>query len=140
MPLNPYEAPKTPLADSAEPEIDPQVVNMIQMAWVAGLISVAITVILSVVSITSGHSVQGVDGYALVDAAIMLGLTFGVYRKSRSNAVLLLAFFLVSKILMWINAGSVSGLPIALAFLAAFGAGVLGTFKYHKALHARAGA
>jgi hypothetical protein len=137
MPLNPYEAPKAPLDMAAvAPEVDPQIVNMIQMAWIAGLISVALTVILSVVSIVSGHSVRGIDGYALFDAAVMLGLTFGVYRKSRSCAVLLLAFFLLSKILMWIGAGNVNGLPFALAFMGAFAAGVLGTFKYHKALPA----
>jgi hypothetical protein len=62
----------------------------------------------------------------------MLGLSYGVYRKSRVCAVLMLAFFLLNKVIMWMNAGTPNGVVMSLVFFWLFGQGVVGTFEYHK--------
>ena len=103
----------------------------IKNAWVAGLISVGVTFAFVLISF-AGESVVGVDAWAFIDTAIMLGLSYGVYRKSRACAVLLFAFFITTKLIMWGIAGNVSGLPVALVFMWFFAQGIMGTFQHHK--------
>lgn len=58
--------------------------------------------------------------------------TFGIYKKSRTCAVLMLLLFAANKVIMWFESGSVSGLPVSLIFLYFYFMGVVGTFQYHK--------
>ena len=133
MTTNPFETPKASLdvpatMETANPAID----KKIKSAWVAGLISAGVTLALILISFT-GTSIGGVDAWALIDLFIILGLSYGVFRKSRTCAVLLLLVFVANKLLMWATAGNVSGLPLALIFIWFFGQGVVGTFQHHKA-------
>lgn len=111
--------------------------RMIKIAWGAALVSVAITIVFVLLAL-AGRRVAGVDASSLVDVTIMLILTYGVYRKSRTCAVLLLTFFTLDKVVMWVRAGSVRGLPLVLVFLWFFAQGVIGTFRYHRLLAQRA--
>jgi hypothetical protein len=99
-------------------------------AWWAALFSAGVTVIFAFISL-GGEPVAGIDAWAFLDVALLLGLAFGVSRKSRSCAVLLLVYFVGGKILMWTEAGNVRGLPVALVFMWYFAQGVVGTFQYH---------
>ena len=103
----------------------------IKNACIAGLISAGVTLVFVVVSLF-GTSIASIDEWAFIDVAIVLGLTYGMYRKSRTCAILLLAFFLLNKLIMWIEAGSPTGLPLALVFMWFFAQGVIGTFQHHK--------
>jgi hypothetical protein len=44
----------------------------------------------------------------------------------------MLLFFALNKLLMWAEAGSVSGLPIALVLFWYYGQAIRGTFEYHR--------
>jgi hypothetical protein len=133
--MNPYKTPEAPLEVEAVDETDEKVAKKIKHAWVAGLVSGTITVIFVILAL-SGNGMAGIDGWAFADAVVILGLTYGVYRKSRACAVLLFAFFLANKLMMWSAAGpggTAAGAPLALVFLYYFGQGIAGTFQYHKA-------
>jgi serine/threonine-protein kinase len=68
----------------------------------------------------------------LIDVALILGLTYGIYRKSRVCALLMLVYFLISKLIMIEHDSKGSGLVMAVIFLYYYVQGVLGTFAYHK--------
>jgi len=129
---NPYKPP-TVNVDRVEPElpVPDNITRMIKSAWIAGLISIGITLILILVSFY-GTSILGINAWALIDVGLMAGLTYGVYRKSRTCAVLLLAFFVLSKIMMWVQEGSPRGWIMALIFTWYFFQGMSGTFLYHR--------
>lgn len=131
MSINPYQPPAANV-DLVEPplEVPEEIAKKIKSAWIAGLVSVALTLIFVVISL-AGTSVMGIDAWALLDAAVVAGLAFGVFRKSRTCAILLLAFFLLNKIVMWVDAGSAAGLPMTLVFLWFYFQGIVGTFQFH---------
>src|SRR4029079_5710780 len=79
-----------------------------------------------------GMPIRGMNAWSFLDVAVMIGLTFGVYRRSRVCAILLLAFFVLNKIIMWAQAGTPTGWPLAIAFGWAYYQGVMGTFEYHR--------
>jgi serine/threonine-protein kinase len=102
----------------------------ISNAWWAGVLSAGVTLIFVFISF-GGEPIAGIDKWAFLDVALILGLSFGVAQKSRTCAVLLLLYFVASKVLMWVEAGNVRGLPVALVFMWFFAQGVVGTFQYH---------
>ena len=132
MSTNPYK-PTTTNLDVVEPElvVPVNIAKMIRSGWTAGLISMGITLIFVLWSFV-GTPIMGIDAWALVDVGLMAGLTYGVYRKSRTCAVLLLAFFVIGKIYMWVQAGSPNGVIMAVIFTWYFFQGASGTFLYHR--------
>jgi hypothetical protein len=129
---NPYKAPSAPVELQKPVQEDGAAGRKIRNAWIAGVASAGITLIFIAIALSGGTPIAGIDAWALVDVAIILGLSYGVYRKSRICAVLLLLFFLVNRIAMWAESGTVSGLPLALVFLWFLGQGVVGTFQHHR--------
>ncbi len=114
----------------------------IKGAWILGLISAGMT-LLVVVLAASGVSIlaeMGFDWWNLLDVALLLVLSIGVYRKSRISAVLLLVYFVLSKIYMWVALGNVSGLALTLLFGYFFVQGVRGTFAFQTLAAAEQGA
>jgi serine/threonine-protein kinase len=130
--MNPYKTPEAPLEVQAVDDVDEKVAKKIRNAWIAGLISGIVTVVFVLLSL-GGNTVAGINAWAFFDAVVILGLTYGVYRKSRACAVLLFAVFLANKIMMWSSAGTAAGAPLAIVFLYFFGQGIAGTFQYHNA-------
>jgi len=136
---NPYKAPATNVNFvEVEAELPEDVAKKIKAGWIAGAVSAGITLAIVLISI-SGTTIMGIDTWSLIDVAVMAGLSFGVYRKSRTCAILLLALFALNKILMWKESGSLAGWPMALAFFACFIMGVQGTFQYHSWKKANSG-
>jgi serine/threonine-protein kinase len=80
----------------------------------------------------SGTAVRGFDAWSLLDVALIFGLSFGIYKKSRVCAVLMLAYFIVSKIVLMLEAGKPSGLLVALIFAYFYVQGIRGTVAFHK--------
>jgi serine/threonine-protein kinase len=128
-----YATPKAnlELPPEASPEIPEDVLKRIKHGWVAGLVSIAITTLFTVLAL-AGANPLGLDAWAFVDVVIMLGLVYGMYRKSRVCAVLIFLFFALNKIIMWTESGSVSGLPLAVVFFWYYGQAIRGTFAYHR--------
>lgn len=102
----------------------------IKQAWVAGVISGTITllvIILSVMGLDLGFSL-----FALIDVALIFLLSFGIYKKNRIAAVLLLVYYLINQAVRIVGSGSGSSIVLVAVFTYFFIQGVRGTFLYHK--------
>ena len=100
--------------------------SAIKIAWIAGLISGVLTLIFALIP------EDMIRLWALVDVLLIFGLTFGIYKRSRVCSILMLLYFVFSKLLMWGEMGRAAGLPIAMIFGFFFFHGIRGTFAYHK--------
>jgi serine/threonine-protein kinase len=107
-----------------------QAEGAIRNAWMAGLISGALTLIVTLVAM-AGYSFMGFSALNLLDVFVIGGLAFGIYRKSRTCAVIMLVYFIGSKIVMWTESRSFTGIPLAVLFGWYFFQGMRGTFAWH---------
>ena len=103
----------------------------IRTAWKMSLVSIGVTIALTLVY-ASGGSLADIDWWNWIDIVLMLALTFGVYKKHRASAVTLFAYYVVSKIYVWIIYGVFLGVPIAAIFAYFFFRGVQGVFAYYR--------
>jgi serine/threonine-protein kinase len=108
----------------------------IRDAWVAGVISIGATMIITLSYITglgNGIGWGNIDQVTLLDMAITAVLSFGIYKKSRACAILLFVYFIYMRIIMpWMDENVLIGVPFTLIFLYFIGKGVRGTIVYHK--------
>lgn len=132
MDSNPYKASTVILdVEERDLEVPPEIAKEIKGAWIAGLVSAGITLVFVGLALM-GKALLGVDAWALVDVALMAALSFGVFLKCRTCAILLLALFTLNKILMFMESATVSGLLLTLIFFYFFVQGVVGTFQFHR--------
>jgi hypothetical protein len=61
----------------------------IKNAWIAGIIS-------GVITLLAIFFLAGIDLFNLIDVALIFGLAFGIYKKSRAAAVIMLIYFAIS--------------------------------------------
>ncbi len=104
----------------------------IKSAGAAALISGGITLILGIVSFATGSTMGFIDEWSIIDAFIILGLAFGIYKKSRFCASLMLIYFVVGKIITITTTEALLGIPLALLFAYFFFKGAHATFVYHS--------
>jgi hypothetical protein len=98
--------------------------NQIKTAWITGTIVGVVTLLVTLFLN---------NPYMFIDVVLAFGLSFGIYKKSRICAVIMLGYFIFSKILLWeILKGNPIGLIVSIAFIYFFWQGVQGTFAYHK--------
>jgi hypothetical protein len=103
----------------------------IKWAWQAGIVSGTWTLVFVLLSL-AGYDFTGlIDAFALIDVCLVFGLSFGIYKKSRIAAVIMLVYFAWSQ--AWIIVG-LKRFPgfISLLCLILFLGGVQGTFTYRK--------
>ena len=106
--------------------------NAINCACALGALSGLFKLIFIVVS-NLGIIDLGFNLYELLDVFLLWGLAFGVYKKSRICAVLLLVFVIISKIYMIIIYGYVCGSTITIVpFALIYFQGIRGTIYYYK--------
>lgn len=129
-PSNPYAAPSAKVSDPTI-EIPDDVRKQIKSAWVAGCVSGALTLVATLIAM-SGTEILGLDAWSLLDVALIFGLCYGIYRRSRACAVLMLLYFVASKILIMVQTGKPNGIVMALVFAYFFWQGVVGTYAYRK--------
>jgi serine/threonine-protein kinase len=132
MQQNPYTPPGTEVRPApAQVDVPESVMQKIKGAWIAAVVSGCMTLVVTLVAL-SGKSYLGFDAWNSIDVLLIFGLAYGIYRKSRTCAVLMFVYFAISKIMLFAQTGQVSGAVFGLVFLYFYGRGVLGTFEYHK--------
>jgi hypothetical protein len=100
MDHNPYAPPQAEVKDTqAALEIPDDILKKIKGAWIAGVLSGCITLALALWTMT-GASIPGWGPEMIIDAGLAFGLAYGIYRKSRTCAVILLAYFVISKVMI----------------------------------------
>lgn len=127
---NPYAAPQTMAVDPAT-SVPEAVRKKIRNGWIAALVSAGATLVVTLIAM-SGTAILGFSAWELFDVALVLGLAFGICKKSRTCAVLMLLYFIASKILIIVETGKPTGMLMALVFGYFFWQAVAGTFAYHK--------
>lgn len=110
----------------------------IKAGCVAGVVCGCVTLLVVVASNLRGDPryEQFASLWNLVDVALIFGLSFGIYRKSRVCAVLMLIYFIISKGIL-LSEGvqrNATGLIVACLFIYQFWRAVRGCFYYHKHL------
>jgi hypothetical protein len=107
--------------------------KQIRNAWIAGVISGTVTLIFTILA-ANGHDLLGLgfDKFNYIDVVIIFGLSLGIYLKSRTCALLMLLYFVGSKIIIWQVLGKASGLVGAVLFGYYFVLGIIGTFNYRS--------
>lgn len=107
--------------------------QQIKTAWIAGTVTTVITLLAMLV--LSGSEAGGL---LWIDVLLTAGFTFGIYKKIRACAVLMLIYFILSKLLQIIAAlDANAGInPIAIGFgglfLYFYAQGVKGTYTFHR--------
>ena len=103
--------------------------------FLAGLLILRIIIVLLVLGIEF-------DPYALVDPILVAVLAFGVHKKSRIAAGILLIYYLLNLIIniidaenIWVTVVSLLFAPI---FIRYFVLGIRGTFAYHRNMKEKA--
>ena len=106
--------------------------QQIKNAWQAGIVSGTITLILVLCSVAGNNVLNGfINASALIDVCLISGLSFGIFKKSRIAAVIMLVYFVSSQIWVAIALKRVPGL-LAWIFVSFYAGGVQGTFTYQK--------
>jgi hypothetical protein len=130
-----YTPPKAAVVDLAADEdaitVPDAVLKKIRNAWIAALISAAVTLVVSLLALAGNH-VGPFTGAELLDVVFILALAFGISRKSRVCAVVMFVYFVFSKYLLIRQTGQLNGLFMGVVFLYFYALGVAGTFEYHK--------
>ena len=103
----------------------------IKGAWIAAVISGSVTLLVAVLALL-GVRLFNFTAWVLIDVALIFGLAYGIYRRSRVCAVIMFVYFIISKIYILVTAGGVTGLPLAIVFAYFFFQGIRGTFAYHS--------
>lgn len=106
--------------------------KVIKQAWGAGVVSGTLTLLLTIAAMF-GMQFMGLTIWSLIDVLLIYGFSFGIYRKSRTCAILLFIYFVYCKIVMIIEGPGRNGIFLALLFGYCFFRGIVGTFAYHKA-------
>ena len=110
--------------------------RMIDLGWSVA----ALWAVLRIIAALWLHSASG--GYEaawLVDPALILLLAYGLYRRSRACAVLLLAYVVVELWLAFHATGQPRGLGAALLLEVSFLTGLRGALLYHREMETAAG-
>ena len=131
-----YTPQQVPVADAPvdagdEVVVPAAVLKKIRNASVAAVIAGVITLVLAALAI-SGNPMGGHTGMDAFDALFVFGMAYGIHRKSRVCATLMLCYFALSKYLLFKASGQASGLLSGFVFLYFYAMGVQGTFEYHK--------
>lgn len=74
------------------------------------------------------------DPLAFFDVGILLFLAFGIYRKSRTAAIALFGYFLLSQLIFRASSEGLvfRGIPLALILLYYFAMAIYGSFVFHR--------
>ena len=134
---NPYESPSAVIAETRLPlerDVPEEISRPIKHGWVAACVSCVVTLIATLIAL-SGDSAGNTDAaWNLVDVALIAGLAFGIYKRSRTAATIMLVYFVLSKVLIMMGTGMPSGLVLGLLFAIFYFRAMTATFRYHRFL------
>ena len=127
---NPYAAPQARIADRSQVRVPSDITSKIRNAVVAGMIVAGLQLVLIAIGM-AGNTQFGLDAWSLIDVALVAGLTYGVHRRSRACAVILLVLFVAGRIMFMVQSGTPNGVLVAIVIAYYLARGVQGTLQYH---------
>jgi hypothetical protein len=105
--------------------------SQIKFALQAGIVYGTLTLIFVLLSLAGYDFTGWIDASGLIDVCLIFGLSFGIYKKSRVAAVIMLVYFSLSQAWIVIVLKRFPAI-ISWIFLILFLRGVPGTFTYQK--------
>ena len=126
-----------PSADAPRAQVErlAKAERMIDLGWVVA----ALWGVLRLVAVLwLRRASGGYDAAWFIDPALILLLAYGLYRRSRVCAVLLLAYVVVELWFAFHAAGRPTGLGVALLLEVSFLTGLRGALLYHREMEAPA--
>lgn len=105
--------------------------NGAMAAFVSGALT-SIVVAVAMLGDSNGDLALWNDPTNFVDIALILGCAVGMLKYSRTAAVSVFVYFLISKAAITLESGQTSGLFVSLVFLYYFGKAIQGSFAYKK--------
>lgn len=132
---NPYSTPAAAIAatQASAIEIPDEIASPIKHGWIAACVTGVLTLIMTVLPQLSATADRD-ELWNLVDVGWIAVLAFGIHRRSRTAATLMLCYFVLSKILMMMAEGKPTGLVVSLVFVIFYFRAMLATFRYHRFL------
>lgn len=107
----------------------------IKGGWIAGIFSGSITLFSILVEVlVEGIGILGLNStrWNILDALLLYGLSFGIYKKNRLCAMGLFTYFVFSKAWMLIESENYRNSLIAIVFAIFLFRGISGTFAYRR--------
>lgn len=126
---NPYAAPSTlPAAEAfREPEeLARHVSHGVAAACISGGWTLAITL-----AAMSGRMIPGVDAWTLIDVALIFGLAYGIWRRSRAASTAMLVYFVASKLILFGETGQPSGVLMSVLLTYLYARAMTAIFRLH---------
>lgn len=108
----------------------------IRKAWIAGAVSAFLTLCASLLPLI-GISVAGFNLWNLADVVLIAGLAFGISRRSRVCALVMLVYILALIIMIFARTSYYASAAVEAVFVYFYVGGVRATFAWHRL--ARAG-
>ncbi len=136
-PSEPSEYPSATPLTVAEPTNPPDVTSntmfWIHFGWGFGIFSAIITSLLLVMNYQISDTLP-MDKFVLFEIALVLGASYGIYKKSRIAAIVMFLEMTVSKILIITNSDCPPAFAvIGLAVIVLYVFTLISVFRYHKA-------
>jgi hypothetical protein len=146
MDPDPYKTPRAGLDSALAIEIPEAVVRKIRIGWIGATVSGLFSLGYIVFAFYTGEVSEPTDTWYLIDPALIFIFAFGIFKKNRLAATLLLVYDGGMKVVMSVESAiavdsryigdiAIAFTPvlIAMLFLYFFSQGMIGTFQYHKA-------
>jgi serine/threonine-protein kinase len=112
-----------------------EAMKKIKAGWITGVVQGVLTFLIVSIVVVSGADFLGISAFMYIDVLVIFGLTFGIFFKSRTCAVLMVIYYIVSKVLMIAEMGApknIASLALPIAITIIYIQAVVGTFKYHE--------
>lgn len=100
-----------------------------QGAWAAVFVA-AVTTVFSTIG-QLNNNFMGFDAWSYLDAVLFAIIAFGIFKYSRTAAILGLLLYLLERAVMWAEHGARNPF-MAFLFIMLFISSIRGTFEYHK--------
>lgn len=133
---NPYTPPTTSVsgheARPAERQIPETIAAPIRHGWIAACVSCAMALLATLLSLRQSGDKTAFSAFNLIDVGLIALLAFGIRRRSRSAATFMLAYFVLSKVLIMQQTGQPTGIVFGLVFAIFYFRAMTATFRYHR--------
>jgi hypothetical protein len=109
----------------------PQAKTRIRNAWLAGIVTAVMTLFASILPLF-GATMDGFNLWNLTDFALIAGLTVGISLKSRACALIMLAYFVISKAMLVARTAEAADAVLGAILAYLYFEGVRGTFAWRR--------
>ena len=130
-----YKAPESNVNVQTQTNVPDEILKRIRGGWIAAIISGVMTLILAIVMLNSGQLEELFSAWAFFDVIFIFILAFGIYKKSRTAATIMFGYFLLSKILIFIETQRLNGIFLAVIFLYFYFQAMMATYEYHRLIN-----